>query len=61
MFTTHFLHRIQHIFKCDVKLGCDEMMMIVPRNRFPKESLMRQGMSGGAMLYNGDFVGVDVI
>ena len=38
-----------------------EEVKTVSRNRFPNESLMRQGMSGGAMLYNGDFVGINAI
>lgn len=46
-------------YKADLKLVAKDEAKIVPRNRFSHESLMRQGMSGGAMLYNGDFVGIN--
>ena len=48
-------------YKADVKLVSARKAQIVPRSRFPNETLMRQGMSGGAMLYDGDFVGVNAI
>ena len=46
-------------YKCNVQLMGTKNFKTVSRERFTNESLMREGMSGGAMLYNGGFVGIN--